>query len=49
MLHSFTVKLAAAPLGFHPTHHCVYYIAGDEADREKDENAEDKQGGDDEQ
>jgi hypothetical protein len=34
---------------FHPAHHGVYDIAGDDADREKDQDAQDEQGGDDEQ
>jgi hypothetical protein len=47
MLKSFTVNQAPATPHFdHPSRHCVYYIAGDEADGEKDQDAQDEQGGD---
>ena len=46
-LESFTVYIATHPL--HLTQHGVYDVAGDEAHREKDEDAQEKQGGDDQQ
>ena len=45
-LKSFTVN-GATPI--HLSHHDVYDIARDEADREKDQDAQDEQGGDDQQ
>ena len=37
MLKSFTVDRAPGHPKLHPAQHCVYYIARDEADRQKDE------------
>ena len=47
-LKSFAVNVATRRF-LHPNQHQVYYVAGDETDRKKDQDAQYEQGGDYEQ